>query len=152
MVVISLFPFLNFINLLCCAGIILGGAAGTFFYANSLKRTGGQILFKDGGMIGLLSGFLAAIIVVFLSTILSMLVSQNPIPEIYKMLDAFRYPIPPEMDKWMQKISDEYSKQGFSITMTVVSLLMYIFTYPLFGALGGILTVTIFNRKKNVPQ
>ena len=148
MVVISLFPFLNFINLLCCAGIVIGGAAGTFFYANALRAAGQLIQFKDGAMIGLLSGFISAVIVVFLSTIMAMLVNQNPVPELYRMLDSGGFQIPEQMEKILQSVSDEYAKNGYSLTLTLVSLAMYGLTYPLFGAIGGLLTVSFYNKRK----
>jgi hypothetical protein len=116
-IIISLFPFLNFINLLCCAGVIFGGAAGTAFYNSRLKNAGMQIQYKDGAAIGVLSGIISALIVVIGTTLMSILVNQNPIPEVYKMLDSQGITMPPEVEKFLQQISDEYSRQGFSITL-----------------------------------
>ena len=90
-VILSVFPILNFINLICCAGVILGGVAGTFYYANVLKANGERVQFKDGVMIGLLSGFISAIITVLLMTIMAMLVNQNPIPEISRLQQEDRF-------------------------------------------------------------
>lgn len=146
--VISLFPFLNFINLLCCAGVIIGGAAGTVFYNNQLKRVGSQIQYKDGVAIGILSGVLSAIIVVMGTTIMTMLVNQNPIPEVYRMLDGQGINIPPDVEKFLKQISDEYSKQGFSITLTLMSLVVNLISYPIFSATGGMLAVAVYSRKK----
>jgi len=146
-IIISLFPFLNFINLLCCAGVIIGGAAGTAYYNNQLKKTGGQIQYKDGVAIGVLSGIISALIVVIGTTIMTMLVKQNPIPEIFRMLDLQGINIPPDVDKFLQQISDEYSKRGFSITLTLVTLVVDLISYPIFSAIGGMLAVQIFGKK-----
>lgn len=151
-VVISLFPFLNFINLLCCAGVIIGGAAGTAYYNKQLKNAGAQIKYKDGAAIGVLSGIISALIVVIGTTLMTMLVSQNPIPQIYEMLDMQGLDIPPEIDKFLQQISDEYSKQGFSITLTIVTLIVDLIAYPVFSAIGGMLAVAIFSKKKNAAE
>lgn len=151
-IIISLFPFLNFINLLCCAGVIIGGAAGTAYYNNQLKKTGGQIQYKDGVAIGVLSGIISALIVVIGTTIMTMLVKQNPIPEVYRMIDMQGLNIPPEMDKFLQQISDEYSKRGFSITLTLVTLVVDLISYPIFSAIGGMLAVQIFGKKKNAAE
>jgi len=151
-IVISLFPFLNFVNLLCCAGVIIGGASGTMYYNNRLKSSGGQIQYKDGVAIGILSGIISALIVVIGTTLMTILVSQNPIPEVYRMLDMQGITIPPEIDKYLQKISDEYSKQGFSITLTLVTLIVDVITYPIFSAVGGMLAVAIFGKKKNAAE
>jgi membrane protein insertase Oxa1/YidC/SpoIIIJ len=150
--VISLFPFLNFINLLCCAGVIIGGAAGTAYYNNQLKKTGTQIQYKDGAAIGILSGVISALIVVIGTTIMTMLVKQNPIPEIYHMIDMQGINIPPDVDKFLQQISEEYSKQGFSFTLTIITLVVDLITYPIFSAIGGMLAVAIFTKKKNAAE
>ena len=151
-IVISLFPFLNFINLLCCAGVIIGGAAGTAYYNNQLKKTGTQIQYKDGVAIGILSGVLSALIVVIGTTIMTILVKQNPIPELFQMFDLQGITIPPEAEQFMQKISDEYSKQGFSITLTIITLVVNLIAYPIFSAVGGLLAVAIFTKKKNAAE
>lgn len=151
-ILISLFPFLNFINLLCCAGVIIGGAAGTLFYNKQLKSVGSQIQYKDGVAIGILSGVLSALIVVIGTTVMTMLISQNPIPEVYKMLDMQGLDIPPEIDKFLQQISDEYSKQGFSMTLTLVTLVVDLIAYPIFSAIGGMLAAAISIKRKNAAQ
>jgi hypothetical protein len=151
-VVISLFPFLNFVNLLCCAGVILGGASGTAYYHNQLTKTGGMIQYKDGVAIGVLSGIISALVVVIGTTLMTMIVSQNPIPEIYKIVDSQGFHIPPEADKFLQQISDEYAKNGFSITLTLISLVVDLISYPIFSAIGGMLTVAIYSKRRNAAQ
>jgi len=150
MTFISVFPLLNIINLACCAGIIIGGFAGSAFYAKQLAKTGGIIQFKDGAAIGLLSGLMTAILVAIFNVILTMLTSENPIPVLYRIIDEMRLTIPPEVESFLRKISDEYSKSGFSITLTVINLISNLILYPLFGFVGGIIGASVFGRKRNV--
>jgi hypothetical protein len=145
---LTLFPFINFINFICCAGVIIGVFAGTNYYNNQLKRNGEIIQYKDGAAIGVLSGILSAIISVIILTLLSIITKENPVPALNNLIDKQGYNLPPDIEQLLQKISDEYSKNGFSITITIANLILYIITYPLFGLLGGILSVSIFNRKK----
>jgi hypothetical protein len=152
MSIIAIVPFLNFINMACCMGIVIGGAAGTVYYNMQLKRVGGIIQFKDGAAIGVLSGLITAIIVVVFTTLLSMVIRQNPIPEMYKLFNQYGYNLPPNADEFLKKISDEYSKTGFSITLTLITLAIDIIIYPLFGAIGGLLAVTIVGKKKDAQQ
>ncbi len=147
MTVISLFPVLNLINLICCAGIIIGAYAGTAFYAKRLSAVDSLIQAKDGAAIGILSGVLSALIVVGITTIITMISSSNPIPEMYKMIDKFGYQLPPEAEKMLQRISDEYNKHGFSLTITLINFATDIILYPLFGALGGVLAASIYIKK-----
>jgi hypothetical protein len=150
MIIIAVVPVLNFVNLGCCAGIVAGGVAGAIYYNNQLKKVGETIQYKDGAAIGILSGFLSAIIVVVFTTLLSMVINQNPIPEIYRVFDHQGYTLPPNAEQFLKRISDEYSKNGFSITLTLITLAMDIILYPLFGAVGGLLTVSVVGKRKNV--
>jgi membrane protein insertase Oxa1/YidC/SpoIIIJ len=81
-----------------------------------------------------------------------MLVNQNPIPDVYRMLDMQGLNIPPEIDKFLQQISDEYSKRGFSITLTLVTLVVDLISYPIFSTIGGMLAVQLFGKKKNAAE
>jgi uncharacterized membrane protein len=147
-IILSLTPFLNLINIICCSSALIGVFAGTFYYNNQLKRTGQFIQYKDGAAIGILSGIISAIVIVMLTTLLSMIVKQNPVPEIMNLFNQRGITFPPEVDQYLQKISDEYAKQGFSITLTIMSFIADIIFYPLFGAVSGLLSVSIFSRKK----
>jgi len=68
------------------------------------------------------------------------------------MLDLQGLDIPPEVDKFLQQISDEYSKRGFSTTLTLVTLVVDLISYPIFSAIGGMLAVQIFGKKKNAAE
>ena len=149
MTLISVFPILNIVNLLCCAGIIIGAFSGTAFYAKQLSGSGSIIQFKDGAAIGLFSGILSALLVTVFNTLITMLTSQNPIPELYKIIDQFGYTIPPEAEKLLKRVSDEYNKHGFSITITIINLVADLLFFPLFGFLGGILASSVFSKRKN---
>jgi hypothetical protein len=147
MITISLFPVLNLVNLLCCAGIILGGFAGTAYYNKSLTAAGQVIQFKDGAAIGILSGIVSALIVVIASTLLTIALKENPVPEALRLIETYGFQVPPAMEEFLQKISNEYNKSGFSITLTLITLVVDLITYPLFAAIGGILGVSILKRK-----
>lgn len=152
MVFISIFPVLNLLNLLCCAGIIFGGAAGTYYYGRQLEKAGSFIQNKDGIMIGLLSGIISAIIYVIFSTLIMMISQQNPVDLVYKMTEQYNVPIPPESEKMLQTVFNEYQKNGFSTIMIGIELFSRIVSHCIFGPLGGLLAASIMNKRRNVPQ
>ena len=145
---ISVFPFLNFLNFLCCAGVMLGSFLGTAYYYKQLKNINETIQFKDGAAIGLLSGILSALITLFILTLMTIAFKQNPVPMLYELIDKQGINIPPEAENLLRKISDEYNRSGFSITITIINLIAYLITYPLFGILGGIIGVSIFRKRE----
>jgi hypothetical protein len=72
---------------------------------------------------------------------------NNPF-QIYKLADQYGYGLPPEAEKMLQRISDEYSEHGFSITVTLFTLIIDIVTYPLFGFLGGIIAASLYSKRR----
>lgn len=152
MLIMSLFPFINLINLFCCAGIILGGAAGTFYYAKQLEKTGQLIQNKDGIMIGLLSGIISAILYVICSTLIIMISKQNPVELVYKMTQEYGFNIPPESEKMLQKVFDEYQRNGFSFIMIGVEMFSRIVSHCIFGPLGGVLAAGLFLKRRNAAK
>ncbi len=149
MLFMSLFPFINMLNLLCCAGIILGGAAGTWYYARQLEKAGQVIQNKDGMMIGLLAGIISAFIYVIFSTTIIMLSKQNPVELVYKMTEQYGFNIPPESEKMLRTVYEDYQKNGFSPIMIGVELFTRIVSHCIFGPLGGLLVASIINKKRN---
>jgi hypothetical protein len=146
---ISILPFINFINLFFCSGIILGGIAGVFIYNKQLAGTNVKITSKDGVMIGILCGILSGILVSSFNFIFMLISKHNPIDETMSLLKDIS--LPPEVTVQMNKFSDEFNKYGFSPTISVVSLFSNLIIYPLFGMIGAVLGVTII-KKKNQKQ
>ncbi|MBE2225776.1 MAG: hypothetical protein IAE93_00470 [Ignavibacteria bacterium] len=149
MVFISIFPGLNLLNLLCCAGIVIGGAAGTWYYAKQLEKAGQFIQNKDGIMIGLLAGIISAIVYVMFSTMIIMISKQNPVELVYKMTEQYGFAIPPETQQILNGVYDEYQKNGFSIMMIGVELFSRIVSHCIFGPIGGLLVASILNKRRN---
>jgi hypothetical protein len=146
---ISILPFINFINLFFCSGIILGGIAGVFIYNKQLAGTDVKLTSKDGVMIGILCGILSGILVSSFNFIFMLISKHNPIDETMLLLKDFS--LPPEVTVQMNKFSDEFNQYGFSPTISVVSLFSNLIIYPLFGMLGAVLGVSII-KKKNQKQ
>lgn len=152
MVFISIFPVLNLLNILCCAGIILGGAAGTWYYARQLEKAGQFIQNKDGIMIGLLAGIISAIVYVILSTMILMFSKQNPVELVYKMTEQWGFTIPPESEKMLRTVYEEYNKNGFSTIMIGVELFSRIVSHCIFGPIGGLLVASMLNKRRKQIQ
>jgi hypothetical protein len=147
MLLISLFPGLNIINLFCCAGIIAGGAGGTLYYIRASRRAGLEVANRDGLMIGLLSGIISAIIYVIASTLIIMYSSVNPVEMVYKFAEDYGIEIPPESENLLKMVYDDYQRQGFSFLMIGIELFTRIISHCTFGAAGGLLTVSIYNKR-----
>ncbi len=68
--VISGVPFLNIVNCLCCAGLLLGGFMAVFFYKKDLTAAMPPLTSGDGVQLGALAGLIGAIVANLLDAIL----------------------------------------------------------------------------------
>ena len=145
MTMISVLPFINFINIFFCAGIIFGGIAGVMSYNRQLQGTQIELTSKDGVMIGILCGILSGILVSSFNFAFMLMTKHNPVDESLALLKDIS--LPPEVMVQMNKFSDEFNKYGFSPTISIVSLISNLIIYPLFGMIGAILGVSIIKKR-----
>jgi hypothetical protein len=151
-VIISVIPLINVINLFCCAGIIMGGFAGSSVYARQLRNNNSNIEMKDGIIIGVLSGILSAVIVTGINLLIVLYSKENPVNEVILMLQSIGKDLPQEVYNQLNSFSAEFEKYGFSPTLSIFSLFMNLIIYPVFASLGGIFVALINKKKKNISQ
>ncbi|RPI16563.1 MAG: hypothetical protein EHM58_11575 [Ignavibacteriae bacterium] len=148
--VISSIPVLNLLNFFFCAGVIAGGIAGVYYYDKKLKAAGLPLTYKDGAIIGGMSGLVsaAALILFVTGAVLFLKILDVNLGSIIN--DIFsKFGIPSGRSGLTRRIVEEYRKYGFSITHIIVTSAVYGIFYPLFGLAGGILGVAFFSRKNN---
>ncbi|HQY19346.1 MAG TPA: hypothetical protein PK294_03625 [Ignavibacteria bacterium] len=150
MTFIALFPIVNFLNILCCSGIMIGGFAGVTSYNKQLTNSGQTLTAKDGGMIGILSGILSAVFVSGFGLLFSLFSNQNPMTEIMNAFSEFGFQIPDSAAYYLDKFSNEFNDHGFSPTLTIFSFITNLIIYPLFGTIGALIAVQIYKKKGNV--
>jgi len=151
MVLISVIPVLNLINLFCCAGIIAGGYVGAYSYFKQTENSGTVMTITDGVMIGVLSGILSAVIVTGVGLLVSLFSQTNPIVEIMEVFNMIGFETPAEWSVYMEKFSDEYNRYGFSPSVTFLSLVSNMAAFTIFGALGGMICFSLLGKKRNYP-
>jgi hypothetical protein len=148
MIIISITPFISAINVFCCAGIIIGALIGTFSYYKDLQKANLLIDYKDGVMIGILAGIITAIVYTGFVLIIQLYSEGNMFTDIANDFEKLGFQLSPEFYKAMDYFSGESNSYGFSPTLTIVSLALYLILFPLFGALGGLFGVSIFKKKQ----
>lgn len=148
MIFISVMPVISLINLFCCAGIVIGGLTGVFYLDNKSKFVNYLISFKDAGIVGALSGVVSAIVVSIITLIITIITKENPIDTGIKTFEEFGLQLPNEVLNQLQGFSEEYTRYGFSPRIALINFLGNLIIYPLFGFLGGILAMSIINKKR----
>ena len=144
--VISGIPFLNFVNCLCCAGVLFGGFMAVFFYKNDLTPAMSPLVSGDGIQLGALAGIIGAVISLVISYILILAIGNVAGQAMYDMITSLYDSlgildqIPPESLDQMQQSMMEGELSPMSIVMTLI-------LYPLFGLLGGLIGYSVFKPK-----
>ena len=147
--VISGIPFINFINCLCCAGIILGGFMAVFFYKKDLKETDPPLTSSDGLQLGALAGVFGAIVGVILTVIIHFAFGNvtgeamgGMIMQLYESMGILDK-MPPEAVEQMQ--------EGFRSRALSPFLIVNFIIDPLFGLIGGLIGYSVFKPKVAPP-
>lgn len=151
MTIIYVMPVLNLINIFCCAGIAIGGFAGVYVYKKQTVKSGLSLNSKDGGMIGLLSGLLSAVIVSGFGLLISLYSQSNPVLDFLNTIHDAGISIPDDMTVYLESISNDFNQKGYSPTFILISFVSNLILFPLFGSIGALIGVSVLN-KNNSPQ
>jgi hypothetical protein len=148
--VLSGIPFVNFVNCLCCAGVMLGGFMAVFFYNKDLTPQMPPLTSSDGLQLGALSGVFGAIVGTIISALLLAVVGnvagQAMFDMVYNFYDSAGIldQMPPDaIDQMEQGMKDS----GLSVFNVIISLIIY----PIFGLLGGLIGYSVYKPKAGTP-
>jgi hypothetical protein len=140
MAVISAVPGLNLVNCLCCAGIMLGGAAAVFFYKKELMPDMKPLESSDGMKLGALAGVFGGIIGSILTIIIMKTIGNVGGEMMLGFMESFRDKMPPE--SW------EKMEEGIrSGDISALNLSMAFVMDVVFGLVGGLIGFQIFKPK-----
>lgn len=132
---------LGFINVLCCAGVIIGAMVGVWHYTEEHQLT---IEASQGAIIGALAGIVGAIIAGILNQLL-----------IFIGLDF--------MSGWreimMQQFGGgmgseempEFNPGQMGAMVMLLGMVFNIVLYAIFGAIGGAIGASVFQKGNGMP-
>lgn len=129
---------LGFINILCCAGVIIGAMVGVWHYTEEHQLT---IESGQGAIIGALAGVVGAILAGVFNQILMALgldfFSQG-MREM--MMQQFGGEMSPEQMEMMQQ------NQGGSPLFMLIGVAFNMVLFSIFGAVGGAIGASVFQK------
>ena len=137
--VIGGIPFLNFINCMCCMGVIGGGVLSAYlFYKDSSPEY--IISVSDGALLGFLSGLFGT----FISIILHSFFGPATFNVLYKISATIN-------DPDLQALIDNFNPRLLENSFILLDFALNLVVNTIFGLLGGIIGVSIWSSRKNVP-
>ena len=127
-------PYLAWINCACCIGVLAGGLLAVYLYKNDLHADSSMNM-GDGATLGLIAGLIGTVVAVILETIFGTM----GIDLLYRIPDIIHAP---EFEDWIYKIDPQNLTRGVIVLKFMTNLV----TFAIFGLVGGILGVALFNR------
>lgn len=145
--VLSGIPILNFVNCLCCAGIMLGGFMAVYFYKNQLTAEMDAMMSSDALKLGAFAGFFGALASSIIGGLVFLIIGNIGSEMILRILNSSGVlnNMPPEARAQMEQ---SMAQQGFSIIGVVANFIIC----PLFGLLGGLIGYAVFRKRGNANR
>jgi hypothetical protein len=129
--VLANLPVLNIINCFLCIWVWLGGALAVFFY-RQFQRSDPYLSPGQGAGLGALSGLFGAFVGIFVNALTSFI----------------SYPMFNSIMQYLQIEGDYPFREGLPamITSTFFFFILDAIGYPIFGALSGFITASLYKR------
>lgn len=135
--VLSVIPFVNWLNVCCCLWAILGGllAANIYVRNSSTPATPG-----DGAIVGAMAGVVGGVIVIIIGIPVSIVTSGLMTGFIMSILEGVD---PSQAEMARAQIAAGQSVAGAIVNGIILAVLLIIFS-----TLGGLIGVSLFEKRK----
>jgi hypothetical protein len=145
--VLSALPLVSAGNLCCCLWVVGGGALAAYLLQQNQAT---PIAPGDGALVGLLAGFVGAVVQMIVGIPVGLLVAPMERAMLERIVDAAGS-MPPEFRDMFERLTraDEHFSIGFFIIRRLVGMFFWMFVGGIFATIGGLLGAAVF--KKNLP-
>lgn len=134
---------LPIVSCLCCLWIIGGGILAAYFLT---KESSVMLTAGDGAIVGIFTGIIAAVVEAFVN-IPFRAFNEKLVQSMMERFSQYAEEMPPG---W-ESLLEEGGIEG-SIVWTILGLVMSAIIFSALGALGGIIGISLFGKKKTTPQ
>ncbi len=146
--VLSSIPFVNFVNLCCCLWIVAGGAVAARTLIN--RSPVFPVTSGEGALVGLLSGVISSLVYLVVGIPLSLLLKGSNVALTQKLAELVNDPnFRSQMEQMIRQNESQSAAEqlaGGLIFWLICSVLAIGF-----GALGGVIGVAMFEKRKGQP-
>lgn len=136
-------PGLNFINCLCCAGVLLGGFLSVLLYQKNLTPEMPPLAMRDCVQLGINSGIIASVAAVVIQVIVTLAFGNIAIDLMMQLVERMNVELPPEFYELIEQAKEE--KPNF--VGSIFAIVIYIVPNCLFSVLGALIGWNVFKSK-----
>ena len=143
---LSAIPFVNMVNMCCCAWAIVGGVLAANMY---IKNSTSPVSTGDGAQVGAIAGVVGALIYLVLGVPLGIMAGQAMVGSMTGMFERM---MPPEQAAEMRRQMElQQSAQGGFFDQLPQALMLGLIGAILlvvFATVGGLIGTAIFEKRK----
>ncbi len=138
---LSVIPFVNFVNICCCLWAILGGLLASYLY---IKNSAIPASPGDGAILGVLAGVVGGAIAIVIGIPISILMGS--------VMTAFFVGLIERIDPSQAEMMRRQIEVGQSVVTAIIHGIILAVFLVIFSTLGGLIAVPIFEkRKRDLP-
>ena len=134
---LSVIPFVNWVNVCCCLWAILGGVLASYLY---IKNSPTPATPGDGAILGVLAGAVGAVISIVVGIPLSILTSGLVTGILVSLIEN----VDPSQAEMMRR----QMISGQTIAGAIVNGIILAILLVIFSTLGGLLGIPLFEKRK----
>ncbi len=139
-------PGLNFLNCLCCAGVLLGGFLAVLLYQKDVTPEMEPLTIEDCKNLGVYTGIIASVAGMVIQFIIQMVFGDIAIDMMMKLADRLRVDFPPEIYQMIQ----DTKQQGPNILGSILAMFITVIPNTLFAFLGALIGWNVFKPKQQL--
>ena len=146
---LSVIPFVNFVNCCFCAWLLVGGAVAAKMLINRAPR---PVRSGEGAQVGAVAGLIAAGIYSLISLAMAVFnVGQRLQEELLNRMAEMSND--PTFQETVRKMIEESANQPLAqkLVSVVIVLIIVSIIYIGFSTLGGLLGVALFEKRRDQP-
>ncbi len=137
-------PGLNFLNCLCCAGVLLGGFLSVLLYQKDITPEMEPLSIEDCKNLGVYTGIIASVAGMAIQFIIQLVFGDIAIDMMMKLAERLRVDFPPEI----YQMIEEARKQGPNILGSILAMFITVIPNTVFAFLGALIGWNVFKPKQ----
>ncbi len=135
---LSAIPFVNWVNICCCAWAILGGLLASYLY---VKNSATPANAGDGAIVGAMAGGVGAVIFLVVGIPLSIVSGAAMRGALIKFMASVD---PRQAEMFRQQME----AQGESVSGVIIQSLFGAVLLVIFAVIGGLIAIPLFEKRK----
>ncbi len=137
-------PGLNFINCVCCAGVLLGGFLAVILYQKDITPEMEQLTREDCTNLGVFTGIIASIAGMIIQFVIQLVFGDIAIDMMMKLAERMQVDLPPEI----YQMIEEAKQEGPNLFGSILAMFVTIIPNTLFAFLGALIGWNVFKPKQ----